>query len=240
MVKVPVVIPSSGHADFGTAIPPVPQFPHTPDSGTAWRDPVASPARPRCEAAAGAGPGQPRERAARRAAAGVTRGEGFQPKPQTSAGERASELAWADAALRGLGVPSPAGSARRLEGQRCRRAGFCNPSSAQQGESTKRAGRAAWARPARSCSPRRRTEPSLAGPPFPGSGERLVRSQGWGLVREGGEEELKEVENGEFGFLFFTRRSAACQSPRGSPPPRARRWNSRKGAVTVLGAARPS
>lgn len=74
--------------------------------------------------------------------------------------------------------------------------------------------------------------PSLPAPPLPRSWELLAQT-GAGfccprsLVPPGaGAEEAEEMEKGKREFFFCTWCSAACESPRVSPPPRARGWNS--------------
>lgn len=121
--------------------------------------------------------------------------------------------AWADAAWQVLGVPSPPSSARQLEGQSCMRACFASLVELSSGKA-----RRAWTRlpghvqPAAAAlygaKPRRAAASLGAVNIFKAkAGVYCSRS-----LRAGGEE-MKEIENGKFGFLFLTWCSAACASP---------------------------
>lgn len=199
--------------------------------------PCPSPLRRRGRSWAGSAPGQPGSGQLAALQPASRGGKASSPNHKPALARERLRLPGLTQRREGLGSRHRLARLGGWKGSAAGELGFATPAQLGSGKA-----RIAWARlpghvpPAAAALAAVRSQAS-PGHRFPGSGERLVQSQGWGLVREGGEGELKEVENGKFGFLFFTWRSAACQSPRGSPPPRSGCWNSRTGAVTVLGAA---
>lgn len=139
--------------------------------------------------------------------------EGRLPSPNRKPAQARKRLrsAWADAARRVLGVPSPPSTARQLEGQSCVRACFASLVELSSG----RARRAQARLPGH-------VQPAAAAPYGAKQGTASLGAVNVFKVKAGfycsrslraGGEEMKEMENGKFGFLFFTWCSAACDSP---------------------------